>query len=55
MHSYDFSDYNTGMLASAHEELKKLGGSAPDILRATGKPLSVPGGLKRRTAEGPQS
>jgi len=55
MHSYDFSDYNTGMLGSAHDALKKLGGSAPDILRATGKPLSVPGGLKRRTSEGPQS
>lgn len=55
MKSYDFGEYNTGMLGEAHDELKKIGGSAPDILRTTGKPLSVPGGLKRKTQEGPQA
>ena len=45
--SYDFSEYNTAMLGDAHAELKKIGGTAPDILRATGKPLAVPQGLKR--------
>lgn len=52
MKSYDFEGYNTGMLGDAHTELQKLGGSAPDILRATGKPLAVPKGLKRVQAEG---
>ncbi|MFN7114976.1 MAG: hypothetical protein ACK4PK_11535 [Alphaproteobacteria bacterium] len=52
MKSYDFENYNTAMLGDAHAELKKLGGSAPDILRATGKPLAVPKGLKRAAAEG---
>lgn len=49
VHSYDFESYNTAMLGDAHAELKKRGGSAPDILRATGKPLAVPAGLKRST------
>ncbi|MDP2204788.1 MAG: hypothetical protein Q8K65_00620 [Alphaproteobacteria bacterium] len=52
MKSYDFDGYNTAMLGDAHTELKKRGGAAPDILRATGKPLAVPKGLKRAQAEG---
>jgi hypothetical protein len=52
MKSYDFEGYNTSMLGDAHTELKKLGGAAPDILRATGKPLAVPKGLKRAQPQG---
>jgi hypothetical protein len=52
MKSYDFNAYNTIMLGDAHTELKKLGGSAPDLLRATGKPVAVPHGLKRTRTEG---
>lgn len=46
----DFEQYNSAALGDAYDTLKKLGGSAPDILRATGKPLAVPSGLKRKTA-----
>lgn len=55
MKSYDFAEYNTSMLGDARDALKSLGGSVPDMLRATGKPLAVPQGLKRKPAEGPAS
>lgn len=55
MSSYDFADYNAAMLGDAQDELKKLGGSAPDILRTTGKTLAVPSGLKRKTSQGPEA
>lgn len=44
----NFDQYNTVALGDAYETLKKLGGNVPDILRATGKPLAVPSGLKRK-------
>ncbi len=50
----NFEQYNTAALGDAYETLKKLGGNAPDILRATGKPLAVPAGLKRKAGGDPQ-
>ena len=50
----NFEQYNTAALSDAYDTLKKLGGNAPDILRATGKPLAVPAGLKRKAGGDPQ-
>lgn len=50
----NFEQYNTSALGDAYETLKKLGGNVPDILRATGKPLTVPAGLKRKAGGDPQ-
>jgi hypothetical protein len=48
-----FDHYNTAALGDAYSALIKLGGSAPDMLRATGKPLTVPAGLKRKAGGEP--
>lgn len=53
MQAMSFEEYNTAAVNDAYGALKKLGGSAPDMLRATGKPLALPAGLKRKAGGEP--